>query len=397
VDELDERVKVLEDRLGGWKLSGILRLDITNGDADAPNPDNNVKMSRARLFIDRWFGEDEGMHFRAVLRGDKGNGEQGSENWKNFYVDVPFFFDTTLTVGRFGWDMGSAYYLGGDTALPATGGFAAFDSILTDRDLDGLGVTKDFGLGSVRAYVAHPKGEKFFGSPDGVDYSAWEVFLMGKFQFTEQFGFDVGAQAFFGDNAEPARGNRAISDTSLKNLWTVFGGLRFNFNENIAFKGIFYHQKWNGDYWTGSGWRDVDADSANHWRLIVDVSQEMLKFTSLWLEYGQMDRGFVSPAGLNSQGSMFATDVMPDKTMLDDLKYWRVALGQTWNDKWATHLFYFGYSFDGKAFRDDLKEWGLGVQYTYNPSVKFGLNFVKADWGDLGDEHIVKFRTQVTF
>ena len=64
----------------------------------------------------------------------------------------------------------------------------------------------------------------------------------------------------------------------------------------------------------------------------------------------------------------------------------RIAAGQKWNDKWATHLFYYGYDFDnwattagGAVVDTKLKEWGLGVQYTYNPNVKFGLNYVKLD------------------
>lgn len=418
VDDLDERVKVLEDRLGGWHMHGILRLDVRNyGDRDKPTPENDVKMTRARLFFERHFGEDESMFFRARL--DNSN---DGDKWQQFYVDIPFFFDTTLTAGRFGWDMGVAYYLGGDTALPATGGFAAYDSILTDRNLDGLGLTKNFGLGSVRAYVAHVEDEYFEGpgtlmdksidyrdgtrvdyySTKDVNYSAWELFLMAQLQFTEQFGFDVGGQAFLGDNAE-STWSSVVSGTptgvSFKNLWTVFAGLRFNFNEHIALKGIYYHQKWKGDNWEDRGfgyrWYDRDQDAANHWRVIIDVDQELLKFTSLWLEYGQMGQDFVSPAGLRGQGSMFAaSEGLPKYKMPDDLKYWRVALGQTWNEKWATHLFYSGYNFDDIQ---DLAEWGLGVQYTLNPNVKFGLNYVHVDWKDSDDDHILRLRTQVTF
>ena len=398
VDDLDERVSVLEDRLGGWKLSGVLRLDIDNrDDRDAPAWESRVRMSRARLFIDRWFGEDESMHFRAVLRGDQGAGHQGTENWKNFYVEVPFFMDSTLTVGRFGWDMGSAYYLGGDFAMPATGGFAAFDSILTDRDLDALGWSKQFGLGSVHAYLAHPTtGGVYADGMDNVtgELTAWELFLMAQLQFTEQIGFDIGGQAFVGDNASTPYTIGTDGGWDFDNLWTVFAGLRFNFNDNIAFKAIYYHQEWNADRYNGTGWVDRSSDS-DHWRAIVQVDQEMLKFTSLWLEYGQFsDGGFYVPAGANEQGAIFATSAIAND-VVPEMKYWRVALGQEWNEKWATHLFYFGYNFAGTD--DDLNEWGLGVQYKYNPAVTFGLNFVKANWDDSADDHMIKFRTQISF
>ena len=400
VDALDKRVAVLEDRLGGWKLSGALRLDITNSDNNAPVSDSNVALTRARVIFDRWFGDEENpMHFRATLRGDSGEGKQTNlQNWKEFFVEIPFFWDSTLTAGLFAWDLEAAYYLGGDTDLPNTGGYFGLDSYLTDRDLDALGWSKNFGMGSVYAYVAHPNafdvnvaGDE---NPDilGV-WGMWEFFLMGQFQFTEQFGFDVGVQAFWGDNAEPAAADLVANNSySLDSLWTVFGGLRFNFNDNVALKGIFYHQQLNADVWTGAQWNDLDLDSTNAWKFVVDVKQEALKFTSLWLEYGQLDGGFIVPAGTNS-----AVFVEADygNFLPDDLKYWRVGLGQTWNEKWATHLFYYGYNFDTA---EDLAEWGLGVQYTYNPNVTFGLNYVKVDYKDnTPDNDVIRFRTQVTF
>ena len=149
VDALDKRVAVLEDRLGGWKLTGKLRLDIRNfDDKDSPDAENDVRMTQARIIFERWFGDEENpMHFKAILRGDSGDGEQHNlQNWKEFFVEIPFFWDSTLTVGRFGWDMEEDYYLGGSTALPATGGYAGYDAFLTGRDLDAMGWSKSFGL-----------------------------------------------------------------------------------------------------------------------------------------------------------------------------------------------------------------------------------------------------------
>jgi len=439
VDDIEGKVNLLDSRLGGWKLSGVLRLDIQNESANtAPTGDGNVKLSRARLFIDRWFGDPENpMHFRGTIRGDSGKGTESSgENWHEFFVEIPFFWDTLLTVGKVGGDFGADYYLGGTTGLPNTGGFAGLDSVLTDRRLDKFQLQKQFGMGKVTGYVAHPQDSALFGSdttsytvndtagnPHTIStstaYSAWELFLMGKFQFNEMFGFDLGFQGFFGDDAEaanPATGaTLATTSTKFRDLWTIFAGLRFNFNENVAFKGIFYHQKHDVDYWLPNTtapivtmWREAENvdDSANHWRLIVDVKQEALKFTSLWLEYGQYDSGFMVPAGAHGQGAVFATNHM--KRVLGgwngyDMKYWRVGLGQEWNEKWATHLFYYGYKLDdvpAALVQDDkMSEWGLGVQYKYNPNVKFGLNFVQADNGRDGDDkdNVVKFRTEVSF
>lgn len=434
VDDIEGKVNLLDSRLGGWKLSGELRLDLGNESRfEAPNSEGFTTLSRARLHFDRWFGDPENpMHFRATIRGDKGNGTQNIENWKNFYVEIPFFYDTLLTVGRAGPGFEGAYYIGGDTGLPNTGGYPGLDHTLSGQDRDLMMIEKQFGMGKVSAYVAHPKNSTIGRAnaandpnkllTDGTtatNYSAWELFLVGKFQFNEQFGFDLGFQAFKGDNAEdPAPTVWAAGvDGSKKfnDMWTVFAGLRFNFNENVAFKGIFYHQKRDFDYYLNNAalvpaWREWDLpggdikgeDSSNHWRLILDVKQEALKFTSVWLEYGQYDRGFLSPAGINGAGSVFTTSHLP-AALNWDMKYWRVGLGQDWNEKWSTHLFYYGYKWDGIVAadgRDDtMSEWGLGVQYKYNANVKFGLNFVQADNGvnNADKDNIVRFRTQVTF
>ncbi len=394
VDALDKRVAVLEDRLGGWHIHGQLRLDIRNEDNDAPVSDGSSTVSRARLWLERTFGDEENpMKFVGRFDGL-------DATWSRFYAEIPFFWDSKLTAGRFVWDMEDEYYVDGATGVAATGGFMSLDSWLTDRRVDGLGWSKEFGLGGVHAYVAHPNTSAFLydpamGTTVDQNWGAWEFFLKGNFQFTEQLGFDLGVQAFLGDNAEPAA--PAVNDLSLDNLWTVFGGLRFNFNDSIALKGIFYHQQANVDFWNGADWADADLDSTNAWKVIVDVKQEALKFTSLWLEYGQMDMGFVTPVAMGDGGSLFATTRYENNRMMwDDLKFWRVVANQVWTDKWATHLFYYNYDFDLDA-TEDHKEYGLGVQYTYNPSVKFGLNYLKVDYDNTNDDDVIRFRTQVTF
>ncbi|MBQ4469596.1 MAG: hypothetical protein II917_05605, partial [Synergistaceae bacterium] len=88
-----------------------------------------------------------------------------------------------------------------------------------------------------------------------------------------------------------------------------------------------------------------------------------------------------------------------------DIKYWRIALGQQWTDKFATHLFYYGYKVDGEGVNGDdwkPKEMGLGLQYKLNDYTTMGLNYVHVDMDDLFGAHtdnddVVRFRTLVTF
>ena len=418
VDELDERVRVLEDRLGGWHIHGTLVLDVMNqssngaGDAFGRDGDGSITFDEARLFFERTFsvgvtdeeGNDRTAFFRARLRnenttrvnsdGDRVNGAY----FDRFYVDMPFFMDTTLTVGRWNWAWEGAYKID----LPMTGGWDG-DQILTDWTWDGLGLTKDFGMGVVNAAVAHPNK---WTTKD------WMVLARGSFQFTEQFGFDIGGQAFIGDNADykyfSTDDNRwhGAADNSM---WTIFAGLRFDFNEAISFKGIFYHQKTNSEYigYDTAGyphWYDVDdKDDANHWAVILHLKQELLKFTSVWLEYGQFDEGFVGMNGGMLFYSSFNQDTFGGSAVANDTKYWRVGLGQQWTDKFATHLFYYGYKVEGWGGADDVKpsEFGAGIQYQLNDSTTMGLNYIHVkndiDGADPDEDNVVRFRTKVTF
>ena len=418
VDELDERVAVLENRLGGWHIHGVLALDVENQSSNNAlrnrKSDGKVKLDEARLFFERTWGENDEYFFRARLR-NEGDGNSGNADkdgtaayFDRFYVEMPFFFDSKMTLGRFSWNWEGDYMI----SLPATGSWTG-DTVMTDWTWTGLGLTKNFGLGTVNAVFAHP--DKF--------YKDWMIMLNGSFQFTEQFGLDLGAQALLGDNNdEPGliwddkehkfgyAPTHQEGDLAFNKLWTLFGGLHFNFNENIALKGIFYYQKVDTEQVQGGKWVSMgyglgdDTDNANHWAAIIDVKQEALKYTSLWLEYGQYKKGFITRSDTSLFYSDFLAGLFNTNTWggLDtDVKYWRVALGQEWNEKWATHLFYYGYDVDdinGKSVKP--KEFGLGVQYKLNDYTTMGLNYIHADSDqDLEEDkdNVIRFRTKVVF
>lgn len=452
VDELDERVSVLENRLGGWHIHGSLVLDVTNRSGEnalSRNGDGQIKFDNARLFFERTFGENDEYFFRARLRNDGGDNDGFTNNSSNsayfdrYYVTMPFFMDSRLTVGRFLYDVDGAYR----PSVSETGSWTGGDSVLTDTSEIGFALEKNFGIGNFLAYVSHsnriPNGGEFpaysAANIQGINRRAWTLFAMGQFQFTENVGFDIGGQAFLGDNSStPPRQNAASTrpndflnydgDVNFKNLWTVFAGLRFNFNDNIAIKGAFYHQAINSEYvntvnnvvgWRdyGYGMLDTDGsiiDDANHWRAIIDVKQDALKFTSLWLEYGQYGAGFFVPQGMStifpSESSVLNGFVGGGSQAQFDIKYWRVVLGQEWNEKWATHLFYYGYNVDDVYVSNGAwqsakpVEFGLGVQYKLNDATTMGLNYVHVD-NDLPTVHnedetkdnVIRFRTSVNF
>ena len=454
VDELDERVAVLENRLGGWHIHGSLVLDAKYRNAEnslGEKGKGQVNFDNARLYFERTFGENDEYFFRARLRND-GDANDGFTNnngnsayFDRYYVSMPFFMDSRLTVGRFLFDVDTAYR----PKIAETGSWTGGDSVLTDTSEIGFALEKNFGMGNFLAYVAHsnriPANFKAYNKNSeahGINRKAWTIFAMGNIQFTENVGLDIGGQAFIGDNSSTppqnttprgtSTGNRYLNyagDHNFKNLWTIFAGLRFNFNDNIAVKGAFYHQKIDSEYvngtpaWTDYGYGILETngsgkyvDDANHWRAIIDVKQEALKFTSLWLEYGQYKAGFFTPQGIStifpSESSVLLDHFASGASVIKDTNYWRVVLGQEWNEKWATHIFYYGYKVsdayqNGTNWEDaNPFELGVGVQYKLNDATTMGLNYVhvKNDLPDsvLGNEkkendNVVRFRTSINF
>ena len=405
VDQLDKRVALIESRLGGWKMSGSMRVDLYDVDNDAGWA--GAAMPRTRFEIQRWFGEDEGMHLYVRLTDGQystGKPDKGVR-FDKFYVEVPTWWDTTLTVGRFAWDMEADYYLNGNTGFGGNMGMGQ-DSWLTDRTVDGFGIRKSFGMGQFSAYVAHP----YNGWMDSdYEYGMWEIFMMAQLQFTENFAFDIGAQYFAGDDTSEVWNAAGDAAFKLDNLWTAFAGLRFNFNENIALKGLYYYQDSDSEHFTtGTGWLDDNTDNRSAYRIIVDVKQDMLKFTSLWLEYDHLESGFVLPTGAAAlywaDEDLWTNDNATPSRLVYDTDIWRVALEQKWNDKWTTFEYVAGHTWSdyymggGDA---DMFQWALGVLYQYNPNVQFGLMYSQLNFDDdmdiNKDPSTLRFRTYISF
>ena len=436
VDELDERVAILEDRLGGWKISGTLALqatyhgmydDVVDSGTDQEFEKVTFDYDEAKLIFDRWWGANDEYHFQARFRGDD-TAQSNNATLDRFFVEMPFFMDTRLTIGRFSWAFEGAYKID----LPSIGGWNG-DQPMTDWRWDGFGLTKNFAIGDVKLAIAHPdnfngagrlpgeRASKYdvirgntiteydVNSPLLDDWNTWMILFGANLQFTERIGLDLGALAFVGDNAEVWSGTNAnnnavhqYGDLAFKNWWTVWAGLRFNFTDAIALKGIFYHQKWDVERAgtinkdgvnTGiPGWYDY-GDDANHWAVMFDIAQDALKFTSVWVEYGRYDAGFRTRGGttIDYGGDLFGNGGLPW-----DIKYWRVGLGQEWNEKFATHLFYYSYDVDGRNWKP--KEFGGGIRYKLNDSTTMGLNYMRVNMDDMfKNDDIVRFRTLITF
>jgi hypothetical protein len=221
----------------------------------------------------------------------------------------------------------------------------------------------------------------------------------------------VGLQALFGDDTSTIPMDEDDNEEIRANrLWTIFGGLRFDFNPNVALKGIYYYQDKRADRSVGDGdWTDMDLGSARAWKIIVDVKQDLLRFTSLWLEYDYLDADFFltynNTALTLADESAWDTVNGGSALVGFDTKIWRVGGLQQWNEKWSSWLYAAGHTLeDGAGPRDaKMTQWGVGVEYLYNENVAFALGYLNVNWNNdaeavgYTDDHIIRFRTAVTF
>jgi len=187
--------------------------------------------------------------------------------------------------------------------------------------------------------------------------------------------------------------------------WVDFG---ITFTPGFEFKGAYYMQDHDGP----NGVAHFD-DSPNAYKAIIDVSQDTLKFTSLWIEYAKFDPHFHTAL---SPWDAYGAELTPNLTMPAVSNVWEtevifVKLQQKWSDKWATYQRYgqFDHSPEGYAKLDgsyDITNWTFGVQYWYTPTVMFELAYDDVDYddgwtknvdADLKDDSLIRFRTHIFF
>ncbi|MCL1875433.1 MAG: S-layer homology domain-containing protein [Synergistaceae bacterium] len=404
VDALEKDMNLFKRRLGGWRISGRLRMDVDfrARDDSMTGPTEGTSMGNlglgdARVNVDRFFGEDEKAFFRLQMRGRNATSHNGDREWMYhyFYAKIPFAFDSFLSVGwtgdelidmRFGFvpDMNGRYYTGGwfnDTRKPM---------IMLD---------KSFELGSFKGWISHPDV-----SYDGVGNvgNAWEIVANFNFRWNEQFGFGIGGQYLIQDDWRDSTTRGDLWD----NAFTGWLGVDFNFTDSVALHGIIYFQSKSG--------ADPDwDDSGNAWRLALDINQDLLGFTSFYAEYGRVGESFWAMEGVahnmfvlgdrDPYGETFG--VFGRRIAYDDISFWKVGAAQKWNDKVRTWLYYISASTTapgGGGLNVDagMRQYGVGIDYAYNPYTVFSFNYMRWDGVDEYEDYSysrVRFTTQISF
>ena len=408
VDKIDKRVAVLEDGIGGWKIRGTFRFDakFTGGGDDGTynytTNDEKYEFSKEqfRLFLTKTI--DENTYFYAQYRtgghaaGGTGRGDLQHMRWSHLYVNTMLPYDVNLTVGRFAVDFEGDYGLYTDQ-----------DAWFGDYRADGFKAKKSWGNFTASAVIARNAGfnVRTYNDEGDLEWSGdngkYMTYALDLNYTAEKFF--IGATGYWFNND-----NRGGGDYNV-DTYGFYAGYRFT--PAVALKGIYYTQSGGDDIKFIKQQVLGTSSSSKAWKLILDVKQEALKFTSLWLEYGQRDNAFI---GIHDSyglaGSAFAS--IGDNIYYSDhektSKVFFAQAKQKWNDKWSTFLRYGQWGYD-TAWLDSAKEWGLGIGYQYTPAIYFELAYDQVDYGNgdrfkgmadapfYGKDQMVRFRTNVNF
>ncbi len=358
VDELDSRVAVLEENLGGWKIKGGFRFDTSMSDKEGGEAGavykasdvttwNDTDMSLARARFHFYKTVNDNVSFYGRLDGE-------GATWARYRMDVVLPYDIDMRVGKFCWDWESdRYWVSG-------AGSWQTDSILSDVTLYGYHFTKDFSMGTAKVLISRT---------DSATSADTEYMLYGidfELNFTEQMGVQL---AYVDKNYEEG-----------EDVGTWWIAPKFDFGNGMAVTGAFYQQDTNND--------------PTLWKAIFKVDQDVTGFSSFWLEYASVEAGFEYNDGAFGLITNPEDCEAADPTFTDaDVDILQIMGIQQWNDKWDTWFRYANYDSDNGNSLDNIT---FGVDYLYADSVKFQLvyDYVDDDFG-VADDSLIHFRTAV--
>jgi len=409
VDKLDKRVAVLEDRIGGWKITGEFRHDWKFADVDggAYGDDKQSNMNRARLHFYKFIDENTTFYGRL---------NSMDATWARYQITTKLPYDIEFRAGRFNfdWEGDMNYYNPDDINNDATFG---------DYDVTGFQFKKTWGMFTATAVVGRDSDLETYaedaGNNSGIDtlagtdvsvdadnsYMLYALKLHA--DFNEKFRGGLMGYWLHGDRDVNVEIGSDTYTLDAPNIYTygVYAG--FDFTPSVTLQGIYYWQSIDMPAGTSSTpWGK--EDNPKSWKAQLLVKQDLLKFTSLWIEYAQEDNMFLGNnlfgvtydwIGANpTANKIFAAIYNPAGTT----KTFFVRADQKWNDKWSTFLRYAQFDFDTDEV-DDTKNWSVGINYQYTPAINFRLAYDYIDYGDSSytcytdDDHVISFRTTVNF
>ena len=375
VDKLDSRVAVLEEGVGGWKIWGEFRFDAKWADQNSglytDDGDVDFNLNRFRIWMRKKVDDKVTVTFR--LGQDPFTRWDGTRNitqadgveWERYFATVQLPWDSVMMAGKWltDWE--------GDDGL-----YTDNDAWYTDRTVLGFNFTKNFAMGNFSLFAAHREdGNRRSDLREGYEYGA-----RAKFNFNENFWLSGNYIKWTYDSPDGV-----VVPQPDQEVWWAAAGVKFD--TNWEFKGAYYNY-------------DNGVTDNTAWKAILDVKQDALKFTSLWVEYVAIqDAGFrvVTDGPWDDYGRVTGRNL----GNYDNILF--VKAEQKWSDQWRTFVRYLqGDARNG--LRDDTKNYTFGVKYYYTPALSFELAYDKIESAYLNDnnnvatdDHVIRLRTHVVF
>lgn len=401
VNDLDKRVALLEDGIGGWNIRGIFVFSASFGDSDTDSylystdgKKNEFDKEQFRLFLTKRIDDNTYFYGQYRTGGDDadgdGRGDQHHMMWSHLYVDTKLPWDVEFRIGRFEVDFEDDYGLYTDN-----------DALMSISRTDGFQLRKAFGDVTATAVVGRNNilDDEMYGElGTGMTYAL-------DLNWTPNERFFLGGTGYWyvDDNAA------GTVDMDM-NVYAIYAG--YSFTPAISLKGIYYYSDYSSGMVSTFNSMGFDvSDSPKAWKAILDIGQDALKFTSLWVEYSQQDNSAPAYSDRYSIGGSAYDSVgenleITTRNMRGTSKFWFVKAQQEWNDKWNTYLRFVHLDPD-TAGLDNAVSYGVGVGYQYTPAIYFELAYDMVDHGSnnmtlhpdaVNDkESVIRFKTSVSF
>lgn len=421
VDGIDKRVSALEEGVGGWKLSGHFIFDANFTDKGWYNTDGAKNEFNKNLFaLNMMKFIDRNTFFMANMRagvmsdgegrGDLGGGDS-SLQFNLAFVETKLPYDIDFRFGRWFEDFelwNGLYWANYE-----------MNSLFGSYRMDGFRFHKTFGTLDVTAIAArNTRHDNMMLTILGGNYNPVDTTYGDYMHYVLNLQWQPNAKFKLGGTGYIWKADGGVADDEDLgfNLYGIYADAQIF--QNVNLKGIYYFQDLDDGFknlaaYTGGGMRNVADSDPNAWKAILDVKQDVLKFSSLWVEYSEMDNSF---ALANQQHVMNWSEREVTPAVSDNrpfgwdgtTKMWMVGAEQRWNDKWTTFEKYSRADF-GKDWVDDADNYTIGLTYQYTPAVAFQLVYDYIDFGDgandpmtarhyrSGSDNILKFRTSVSF
>ena len=374
VDGFDGRLSKLEKGVGGVKIWGQLRIDNRWRTNDTGSESYMTDaLNRYRIFLSKQVDEKTTVTTRIG----------GSDaKFQLYWLDTKDFLfnNMTLSAGKFNFDWEAD-----------DGMYKAADAIVGDPDGAFTGFRLAYKVGGVD--VTALAGSTEYGHVKADTYGARLAFGSSRFKLSLNwlhYDHDSFASYWAEDPKTEKWTKYASVDSKLGKFSSYnhyWANLGISLVDGLAIKGAYHMEKYKND---DPLFTDDDPKA---WRVILDVNQKVLKFTSLWFEYGKYDKNFLfeHAAAYNTLGTGFgifgkAGGLFDDEVYVApaDMKIMYAKLEQKWNSKWSTYeTFHQAKTDDNVAIKnnaDKVTLWSVGIKYQYSPALSFDLTYNDRKW-----------------